>query len=132
MANRISRVTIPHFGGDEQKTIHNPYRNRLAGIWNTNTDVLPAGTHFDRNQYAQYNAGGKPAFTGQDIKPESLWLANQYQRIPGRSTCPKGRRGGSALLFLYTVQRWPRAHAYTRRERSSSHRRLKEGSTGAG
>ncbi len=53
-------------------------------FWNTgpssNTNAIPAqGTTFDPSKYIQYNPGGQPPFTNQDLDPASLSVSFDQQ-----------------------------------------------------
>jgi len=77
-------VELPHFGGNEQQTINTLLENGIVAFWNTgpttNTnEILAQGTTFDPSQYIQYNPGGQPPFTNQDLDPASLSVGRDPQ-----------------------------------------------------
>jgi preprotein translocase subunit SecD len=71
-------VEIPHFTGDEQKTVDAMLKTGLLEFWDTGVSgILSNNTQLVASQYADYNpknADGTPApqFTGKDVDPSKL------------------------------------------------------------
>jgi len=69
-------IEIPSYSGDEQQTIHDLLQTGVVEFWDTGLNgSLPLGTTFDPSQYTQYNPGGRPLFTGRDLDPTQLGIA---------------------------------------------------------
>lgn len=61
-------MEVPHFGGNEQQTINRLVQTGTLAFWDTGPYGQAAiGTAFDPSPYVEFNPGGKPHFTNQDI-----------------------------------------------------------------
>src|SRR5260370_12475553 len=69
-------IEIPSYSGDEQKTIGDLLKTGKLEFWDAgpNGNVAP-GTTLDPSQYTQYNPGGKALFSGRDLDPSQLGIA---------------------------------------------------------
>lgn len=70
------QLELARFGGNEQQTLDTLVAPGTLGFWGTGNALVNAGTTFDARQYVQYNPGGKPRFTGQDLNPNSLMISH--------------------------------------------------------
>ncbi len=62
-------VELPHFGGNEQQTITTLLGTGVLAFWDTgpNGEVITPGKPFDPAPFIEYNPGGQPRFTNQDL-----------------------------------------------------------------
>jgi hypothetical protein len=67
-------VELPHFGGNEQQTVTTLLETGVLGFWDTgpHDNAFAPGKPFDPAAFIDYNPGGQPRFTNQDLDPNSL------------------------------------------------------------
>ncbi|GCE17647.1 protein translocase subunit SecD [Dictyobacter kobayashii] len=66
-------VELPNFSGNQQDTLNTLLQTGKLEFWDTGTTGgLQEGAPLNPAQYAQYNPGGKPLFSGTDLDPNSL------------------------------------------------------------
>lgn len=59
---------LPHFDGNERQIVSILVQTGVLAFWNTGPyGMLVAGASFNPDLYSQYNPGGKPSFTNQDL-----------------------------------------------------------------
>ncbi len=66
-------------GGNQQQQINTLLQTGKLEFWDTGSSGLQAGTAFDPTQYASSNGGTQPLFTGADLDPSSLSVAQNQQ-----------------------------------------------------
>jgi len=94
-------VELPHFGGTEKLAINTLLENGVLEFWDTGPTEVKVGSMFEPSQYTQYNPGGKPPFTGQDLDPDSLVVTENQA---GRLEIDFSMKGGAIERFrLYTA-----------------------------
>jgi hypothetical protein len=95
-------VELPRFGGNEQQTIGILAGTGELAFWGTGDISVPIGTTFAPSQYARYNPGDQPHFTGQDLDTNSLAVTKDYMGNPQ----VEGMMKGDAVqrFQLYTAQ----------------------------
>ncbi|HLI70659.1 MAG TPA: protein translocase subunit SecD [Ktedonobacteraceae bacterium] len=84
--------------GDQQAAIQSITNSGILEFWNTGSSQLTEGTTFDPSQYTQYNAGGKPLFTGKDLNPSSISVGTDEAGRPDINFAMQG----SAISKFYT------------------------------
>jgi preprotein translocase subunit SecD len=72
-------VELPGFSGNQQEAIQNLLKTGTLEFWNTGQTSVPEGTTLNPSDYAQYNPGSKPLFTGNDLDPSSLKVGQDPQ-----------------------------------------------------
>ncbi|GCE03896.1 protein translocase subunit SecD [Dictyobacter aurantiacus] len=73
-------VELPNFSGNQQDALNTLLKTGKLEFWDTGTSGgLQQGAPFDPSQYTQYNPGGKPLFTGNDLDPNSLSVGQDPQ-----------------------------------------------------
>lgn len=97
-------VELPHFGGNEQQTLATLVRPGKLAFWDTGQTPVQNSTVFDPTQYAQSNGGTQPLFTGKDLDPNSLGVA---QNQSGAGYAITFAMQGSAATTLST---WSARH----------------------
>jgi preprotein translocase subunit SecD len=70
-------VDLPHFSGNEEETVNNLLKSGVLEFWITGSAPPQENQTLDLTQYAQYNPGNKPAFTGTDLDVNSLGIQQQ-------------------------------------------------------
>lgn len=66
-------------GGNQQQQIQTLLKTGKLEFWDTGTTSVPEGSTFDPTQYTSSNGGTKPLFTGGDLDPSSLSVAQNQQ-----------------------------------------------------
>jgi hypothetical protein len=92
-------VELPHFGGNEQQTLATLVEPGKIAFWDTGQTPVQNGTVFDPTQYVQSNGGTQPLFTGKDLDPNSLGIA---QSLSGAGYVITFAMQGSAITKLST------------------------------
>jgi len=72
-------VELPGFSGNQQEAIQNLLKTGTLEFWNTGQTSVPEGTTLNPSDYAQYNPGSKPLFTGNDLDPSALKVGQDPQ-----------------------------------------------------
>ncbi len=72
-------IELPGFSGNQQEAINNLLKTGTLEFWNTGSTSVPQGSTLNPADYAQYNPGGKPLFTGNDLDPSSLQVGQDSQ-----------------------------------------------------
>jgi preprotein translocase subunit SecD len=72
-------IELPGFSGNQQEAINNLLKTGTLEFWNTGQTSVPEGSTLNPADYAQYNPGGKPLFTGNDLDPSSLQVGQDSQ-----------------------------------------------------
>ncbi|WP_338253130.1 protein translocase subunit SecD [Dictyobacter halimunensis] len=73
-------VELPNFSGNQQDALNTLLKTGKLEFWDTGTSGgLQQGAAFDPSQYTQYNPGGKPLFTGNDLDPNALSVGQDPQ-----------------------------------------------------
>ena len=76
-------VELPGFNsGNQNQAINTLLKTGNLEFWNTGTSGVQANTPFDPSQYAQYNPGGKPPFTGKDLDPSQIGVSDDSNGNP--------------------------------------------------
>lgn len=96
------QVELPHFGGDERQTIGTLVQTGKLEFWSTGPSAVPLNQFFDPAQYAQYNPGGKPWFTGKDIDPSQVGVGKDMAGRPDINIAMKAR--AVAGFFSFTQE----------------------------
>ncbi len=65
-------VELPNFSGNQQDAVDTLLKTGDLAFWDTGTQGLQDNSAFDPKQFTQYNPGGKPLFTGNDLDPSGL------------------------------------------------------------
>jgi len=90
-------VELPHFGGNEQQILETLLETGELDFWGTGDTGVPAGTLFNPSQYAQYNPGGKPWFTGSNLDPNQITV--QYNSDTGQPQIGFAMKGSAVGDF---------------------------------
>ena len=94
------QVELPHFGGNEQRTIATLLETGELAFWDTGPyATVPIGTSFNPGPYIQYNPGGKPRFTNQDLDPSALTVFRDPEGQLAISCMMKGDAVNRFQLF---------------------------------
>ncbi|GCE25548.1 protein translocase subunit SecD [Dictyobacter alpinus] len=73
-------VDMPKFSGNQEETLRTLLKTGKLEFWDTGTTATAQqNQRLDPKQYAQYNPGGKPLFTGNDLDPNSLSVGQNQQ-----------------------------------------------------
>jgi len=84
-------VQLPHFGGNEQQAIDTLLGTGVLAFWDTGPYATVAiGTPFYPSPYIQYNPGGRPRFTNQDLDPSALSVFRDPEGLLAISCTMKG------------------------------------------
>ncbi len=84
-------VQLPHFGGNEQQAIDTLLGTGVLAFWDTGPyATVPVGTPFYPSPYIQYNPGGRPRFTNQDLDPSALSVFRDPEGLLAISCTMKG------------------------------------------
>src|SRR2546421_4116232 len=65
--------------GNQDQQIRTILRPGNLEFWDTGQTPLAAGATLDPTQFAQYNPGGKPQFTGKDLDPNQISVGQDQQ-----------------------------------------------------
>jgi preprotein translocase subunit SecD len=65
--------------GNQQQAIDTLLKTGVLEFWNTDTTSVPQGTTLNPSDFAQFNPGGKPLFTGKDLDPNALQVGQDQQ-----------------------------------------------------
>src|SRR5215469_7712327 len=72
-------VELPGFTGNQTEAVNSLLKTGNLEFWSTGSTYVPPGTHFDPSQYAQYNPGGKPQFTGANLDSGQVFVGQDPQ-----------------------------------------------------
>src|SRR6266700_2662239 len=67
--------------GNQDQQIRTILRPGNLEFWDTGQTPLAPGATLDPTQFAQYNPGGKPQFTGKDLDPNQISVGTDQQTI---------------------------------------------------
>ena len=100
-------VELPKFSGNQQDAVDTLLKTGDLAFWDTGTQGLQDNSTFDPTQYTQYNPGGKPLFTGNDLDPTALSVGQDPQT--GAYLINFGMKGDAAARFgtVHSQQYWP-------------------------
>ena len=74
-----------------QQTLGTLLETGALAFWDTGPySTVPVGTPFNPGSYTQYNPGGKPRFTNQDVDPSALAVFRDPRGILAISCMMKG------------------------------------------
>ncbi len=90
-------VDLPKFSGNQEDAVNTLLKTGDLAFWDTGTQSLPDNSAFDPKQYTQYNPGGKPLFTGNDLDPSALSVGQDQQT--SAYLINFGMKGGAAARF---------------------------------
>src|SRR5215470_9244762 len=92
-------VELPGFSGNQTEAVNSLLKTGLLEFWNTGPSPVALNTTFDPTQYAQYNPGNKPEFTGKDLDPNQVFVSQDQAGLPQISFEMKGDAVGRFGTF---------------------------------
>jgi len=96
-------VELPRSTGNKSQAIDTLLGTGTPAFWDTGAVSLMSGTSFNPDQYSQYNPGGRPLFTGQDLDPTALAVITvQPTGQPAISGMMKGSAISRFAVFTKT------------------------------
>jgi len=75
-------VELPGLVGNQTEEVNSLLKTGNLEFWSTGSTYVPPGTAFDPAQYAQYNPGGKPHFTGADLDSSQVYVSQDSAGRP--------------------------------------------------
>jgi preprotein translocase subunit SecD len=92
-------VELPGFTGNQTSAINTLLQTGNLEFWDTGSTPVTIGSTFDPSQYAQYNPGGKPWFTGADLNPGQIYVSYDQAGRPQINFEMKGNAIGAFGTF---------------------------------
>jgi preprotein translocase subunit SecD len=104
-------VELPGFTGNQTEAVNSLLKTGNLEFWSTGPSPAAIGSAFDPSQYAQYNPGGKPQFTGADLDSSQVYVSQDQAGRPqisfamqqGDATSRFGKFTGSNIGQYLTV-----------------------------
>jgi preprotein translocase subunit SecD len=75
-------VELPGLVGNQTEEVNSLLKTGNLEFWSTGSSPVAVGTTFDPSQYAQYNPGGKPHFTGADLDSSQVFVSQDQVGKP--------------------------------------------------
>src|SRR5438876_3092520 len=75
-------VELPGFTGNQTEAVNSLLKTGNLEFWSTGPSPAALGSPFDPTQYAQYNPGGKPQFTGADLDSGQIGVGQDQAGRP--------------------------------------------------
>lgn len=96
------QITVPHFSSNESDTLDALLATGQLDFWLTGSSPVEPQTTFDPEQYAVYNPGDQPPFTGADLDPASISLGTDVAGRPQINFAMKS--SSSTRFYTFTSQ----------------------------
>jgi preprotein translocase subunit SecD len=96
-------VELPGYtSGNQDAAVKNLLKSGKLEFWATGATPVTVGTTLDPAQFAQYNPGGNPPFTGADLDPNQVYVGADETGRPQIDFAMKS--GSQAKFFTFTQQ----------------------------
>jgi preprotein translocase subunit SecD len=96
-------VELPGFNsGNQSEAVNSLLKSGVLEFWSTGTTPASVGTQFSPSQFAQFNPGGKPQFTGNDLDSSKLGVGADET---GRPQINFAMNGGASANFCTFTQK---------------------------
>src|SRR6266702_711073 len=92
-------VELPGFTGNQTEAVNSLLKTGNLEFWSTGPSPAALGSQFDPSQYTQYNAGGKPQFTGANLDSGQVYVSQDQAGRPQISFEMKGGAVGDFGTF---------------------------------
>ena len=104
-------VELPGFTGNQTEAVNSLLKTGNLEFWSTGPSPAAIGSAFDPSQYAQYNPGGKPQFTGADLDSSQVYVSQDsagrpqisFEMQPGDAVSRFGKFTGNNIGQYLTV-----------------------------
>jgi len=104
-------VELPGFTGNQTEAVNSLLKTGNLEFWSTGPSPAAIGSAFDPSQYAQYNPGGKPQFTGADLDSSQVFVSQDsagrpqisFEMQPGDAVSRFGKFTGNNIGQYLTV-----------------------------